>query len=100
MVLHVCEIPSFAKKKESFSQIPRSSVRITYLTMMPTGRITECCTSAHYEPHLYVDAVGDVSGEIGHHQPVVCVGTHGDVTCRIDAVDVTDWRRITRFSPL
>jgi len=68
--------------------------------MAPADWVGERSTSAHYEPQLYVDAVGGLSGKERHHQPVVGVWRHGHVTHRVDAVYVADWRRVTRLSPL
>ena len=68
--------------------------------MAPSRGIGERRTSAHDKADLYVDAVRGFSGEMRHHQPVVCTGSYCQVTNRIHAVDVTDWRCVTRLPPL
>ena len=68
--------------------------------MTSAGEISEDGTSTHDEAHLYVDSVSGVSGNVWHRQPVVGVSRHSHVTHRIDTVNVTDWSRVTRFSPL
>ena len=72
----------------------------TYLTTVRAGRVCEAGTLAHYEAHLYVEAVSDAGCKVRHRQPVVGVRRYGHVTHRVDAVDVADWTSVTRFSPL
>ena len=67
---------------------------------MPAGRVCKTSTPAHYEPHLYVDAVSGIDGKVRHQQPVIDAGCYHGVTHRVDAVDVAIWSSVTRFSPL